>query len=73
MAPMEDGLNYMVLLDFMVTEEALSLGYIVFRAMKMFHGLSVPHPAGFRSVRYLKTILAVGDHHQPLQSSSPVD
>ena len=73
MAPMEDGPNHMFVLDFMVTEEGLSLGYIVFRAMNMFHGLSVPDPAVFRSVRYLKTILCVGGHHQPHQSSSPND
>ena len=73
MAPMEDGPIYTFVRDFMVTEEGLSLGYIFSRAVDMFYGLSIPAPAVFRSVRYLKTILAVGGHHQPHQSSSLVD
>ena len=57
----------------MASEEVPSLVYIVFRATNMFYGLSVPDLTVLRSVRYLKTILAVGGHHQLHHSSSPVD
>ena len=73
MSDLENGPNYLFVLDFLATEEVLSLGNICFRAMNIFYGLSVPDPTVFRSVRYSKTILAVGGHHQPNPSSSPVD
>ena len=69
MADSENGPNYRFLLDWMTTEEYPSLGYIFFRTLHIFYGLSVANPSVFLSVRYLEIILAFGVHYQPHHSS----
>ena len=71
-ADLGNGPNYRFLLDFTATEEVPSLGYLFLRAVNIFYALPLPDPLVFLGVRYRKTILAVGGHHQPHNSSSSV-
>ena len=73
MADFENGPSYRFLLDFMATEEDPSLGYIFFRAVNIFSGLSVPDPSAFPSVQHLEIILSCRVHYQLHHVSSPVD
>ena len=73
MTDFENGPNYSVLLDFMATEENPSLGYIFFRAVNIFYGLSLPDPPVLISVRYPEIILSFDVHFQLHHVISPVD